>query len=57
MHVRADYLAIQPPRRLVYTQQFVDEREHLAPAPGAAVWPATLRTTVLFEEEAPTGRG
>jgi len=53
MHVRAEYLAIEPPRRLVYTQQFVDEREHLASAPGAAVWPATLRTTVLFEEEAP----
>lgn len=53
MHVRADYLAIEPPRRIVYTQQFVDEREHLAPAPGAPVWPATLRTTVLLAEEAP----
>ena len=53
MYVRAEYLAIEPPRRIVYTQQFVDEREHLAPAPGAAVWPATLRTTVLFAEEAP----
>ncbi len=53
VHVRAEYLAIEPPRRIVYTQQFVDEREHLAPAPDAAVWPATLRTTVLFAEEAP----
>jgi uncharacterized protein YndB with AHSA1/START domain len=53
MHVRAEYLAIEPPRRIIYTQQFVDEREQLAPAPGAAVWPATLRTTVLFAEEAP----
>jgi len=53
MHVRAEYLAIEPPRRIVYTQQFVDEREHLAPAPGAPVWPATLRTTVLLAEEAP----
>jgi uncharacterized protein YndB with AHSA1/START domain len=52
-HVRAEYLAIEPPRRIVYTQQFVDQREHPAPAPGAAVWPATLRTTVLFAEEAP----
>jgi uncharacterized protein YndB with AHSA1/START domain len=52
MHVRTEYLAIDPPRRIVYTQQFVDEREHLAPAPGAAVWPATLQTTVLFAEEA-----
>ncbi|MEO8255910.1 MAG: SRPBCC family protein [Acidobacteriota bacterium] len=53
MHVRAEYFAIEPPRRIVYTQQFVDEREHLAPAPGAAVWPGTLRTTVLFAAEAP----
>ena len=53
MHVRAEYLAIEPPRRIVYTQQFVDEREQLAPAPRAPVWPATLRTTVLLAEEAP----
>jgi uncharacterized protein YndB with AHSA1/START domain len=53
VHVRAEYLAIEPPRRIVYTQQFVDEQERLAPAPGAAVWPATLRTTVLLAEEAP----
>jgi uncharacterized protein YndB with AHSA1/START domain len=53
MHVRAEYLEIEPPRRIVYTQQFVDDREQPAPAPGAAVWPATLRTTVLFVEEAP----
>jgi uncharacterized protein YndB with AHSA1/START domain len=55
MHVRADYLAIEPLRRIVYTQQFVDEREQPAPAPGAPAWPATLRTTVLFAEEAPNG--
>lgn len=53
MHVRAEYLEIDPPRRIVYTQQFVDEREQLAPAPGADTWPATLLTTVLFAEEAP----
>ncbi len=53
MHVRAEYVALEPPRRIVYTQQFVDERERLAPAPGAETWPATLRTTVLLTEEAP----
>ncbi|MGE3520312.1 MAG: SRPBCC domain-containing protein [Vicinamibacterales bacterium] len=53
MHVRAEYLAIEPTRRIVYTQQFVDEREHLAAAPGAPVWPAMLRTTVLLVEEGP----
>lgn len=53
MHVRADYLELEPPGRVVYTQQFVDELERPAPAPGAAHWPARLRTTVLLTEEAP----
>lgn len=53
MHVRAEYLALEPPRRIVYAQQFVDEREQRAPAPGAETWPAMLRTTVLLTEEAP----
>ena len=53
MHVKAEYLAVDPPRRIVYTQQFVDEREQLAPAPGAQTWPAKLLNTVLFTEEAP----
>lgn len=53
MYGRAEYLAIEPPRRVVYTQQFVDEHERPATAPGAEVWPATLRTTVLLTEEAP----
>lgn len=53
MYVRAEYLAIEPPRRIVYTQQFVDETEQLARAPGAQAWPATLLNTVLLTEEAP----
>ncbi len=53
MHVRAEYLAIEPPRRIVYAQQFVDAHEQPAPAPGAERWPATLLTTVLLTEEAP----
>jgi uncharacterized protein YndB with AHSA1/START domain len=53
MHVRAEYIAIEPPHRIVYTQQFVDAQERLAPAPGASVWPATLLNTVLFAAEAP----
>jgi len=53
MHVRAEYLAIEAPHRIVYAQQFVDENEKLAPAPGADVWPATLQTTVLLTEEGP----
>lgn len=53
MRARADYLTIEPPRRIVYTQQFVDEHGRPAPAPGSPVWPPTLLTTVLLAEEAP----
>lgn len=53
MHVRAEYLTLEPPHRIVYAQQFVDEHEHPAPAPGAESWPETLLTTVLLTEEAP----
>ncbi len=53
MHVQAVYLAIEPPRRIVYTQQFTDAQGRPAPAPGAETWPATLLNTVLLTEEAP----
>jgi len=53
MRVRAEYLAIEPPRRIVYTQQFVDEQERPAPAPGAQTWPATLLNTVVLTVETP----
>jgi len=53
MRVRTEYLTLEPPRLIVYTQQFVDERELLAPAPGAESWPPALRTTVLLTEETP----
>ena len=53
MHVRAEYLAIEAPGRIVYAQRFVDAREQPAPAPGAEHWPPTLRTTVLLTAEAP----
>lgn len=53
MHVRADYLVLEAPRRIVYKQQFVDALENLAPAPGSPVWPPALLMTVLLSEEAP----
>lgn len=53
MHVRAEYLAIEPPTRIVYTQQFVDEHERPAPPPGSEAWPPTLLMTVRFAEEGP----
>ncbi len=53
LHVSAEYLAIVPPRRVEYTQQFVDAHEQRAAAPGVERWPELLLTTVLFTEEAP----
>lgn len=51
MYVRAEYLEIDAPRRLVYLQQFVDRNEQIAMPPGATVWPETLRTTVELVAE------
>jgi uncharacterized protein YndB with AHSA1/START domain len=53
MHVTASYLAIEPPRHMAYTQQFMDEHEQPAPAPGTESWPATLLNAVLFTAETP----
>lgn len=53
MHVRFDYLALEPAERIVYTQQFVDEAEQPTSALGLENWPARLQTTVLFSEETP----
>jgi uncharacterized protein YndB with AHSA1/START domain len=51
---RASYLELDPPHRLVYTQEFCDEAGNLSRHPMAPTWPATLRTTVTFTEEGPT---
>lgn len=53
VHVRTDYLAVEPPERLVFTQRFVDAEERRASPPGGDTWPETLRTTVLLTAEAP----
>ncbi len=51
MHVRTEYLEITPPKRIVYLQQFVDEREMPSAAPGAEQWPTTLRNEIELVEE------
>ncbi len=51
MHVRSDYLEVDPPRRIVYAQQFCDEHERPSRHPGAESFPATLLTTVTLAEE------
>lgn len=49
------YLVLEPPARIVYTQQFCDAQEHVRRPPFFADWPETMLTTVELAEEG-TGR-
>ena len=40
------------PTKLVYSQQFVDEKENISRHPGAPTWPESMLTTVMFTSEA-----
>jgi uncharacterized protein YndB with AHSA1/START domain len=51
MYGRAEYLKIEKPNSLVYTQQFCDENEKVSRHPMAATWPETMLTNVEFTEE------
>lgn len=51
MYGRAEYLKIEKPGRLVYTQQFCDEHENISRHPKAPTWPATMLTTVELTAE------
>jgi uncharacterized protein YndB with AHSA1/START domain len=51
MYGRAEYLEIDRPHRLVYTQQFCDEQGNISRHPKAPTWPETMLTTVVFAEE------
>lgn len=51
MFARAEYLEIVKPDRLIYTQQFCDEKENLSRHPMAPSWPETMLTTVTFVSE------
>jgi uncharacterized protein YndB with AHSA1/START domain len=53
MFGRAHYEEIRRPDRIVYTQQFCDEREKVARHPLAPVWPETMHTTVELHAEGP----
>jgi uncharacterized protein YndB with AHSA1/START domain len=50
---RTAYLEIRRPDRIVYTQQFCDEKENLSHHPLAPTWPQTMLTTVTLAEEGP----
>jgi uncharacterized protein YndB with AHSA1/START domain len=53
MYGRAEYLEIRKPDRIVYTQQFCDEKGNLSRHPFAPTWPATMLTTVTLSAEGP----
>lgn len=53
MHGRVSYLALERPDRIVYTQQFCDEKEEIVTAPFFKNWPRTMLTTVELTSEAP----
>jgi len=51
MYGRADYLKIEKPNRIVYTQQFCDKNEKISRHPMSPMWPETMLTTVALTEE------
>lgn len=53
MYGKAEYLEVQRPHRIVYTQIFCDENENITRHPMAPTWPATMLTTVTLTEEGP----
>lgn len=53
MYGRAEYLKIQKPGCLVYTQQFCDEHEKILRHPMAPTWPETMLTIVELTAEGP----
>lgn len=53
MFGRVQYLQVEKPHRLVYTQQFCDSDERPSRHPFAPTWPVSMQTTVEFTEEGP----
>ena len=53
MYGKAEYLEIEKPGRIVYTQQFCDENGSVARHPKSATWPETMLTVVQLTEEGP----
>lgn len=53
MYGRADYREITRPSRIVYTQQFCDEKGAISRHPMAPTWPETMLTTVTLAEDGP----
>ncbi len=54
MYGRAEYLKLERPNLLIYTQQFCDENEKVNRHPMSPTWPETMLTTIFLSEETPT---
>jgi uncharacterized protein YndB with AHSA1/START domain len=57
MHGLVKYLALEKPHRVIYTQQFCDEREQVIRPPFFAHWPLAMLTTITLASGARTARG
>lgn len=53
MYGRAEYLKVEKPNTIIYTQQFCDENENISRHPMAPIWPETMLTTVKLTAEGP----
>jgi uncharacterized protein YndB with AHSA1/START domain len=53
LYGRAEYLKIEKPSSLVYTQQFCDEMENISRHPMAPTWPETMLMAIELTEEGP----
>ncbi len=51
MYGKVHYLEMTKPNRIVYTQQFCDEKGNMARHPMAPTWPAFMLTVVSLESE------
>jgi uncharacterized protein YndB with AHSA1/START domain len=53
MYGLVKYLALERPSRIIYTQQFCDDKENITRPPFFKDWPETMLTTVEMDSEAP----
>jgi uncharacterized protein YndB with AHSA1/START domain len=53
MYGLVKYLALEKPSRIIYTQQFCDDRENITRPPFFKDWPETMLTTVELAAEGP----
>jgi uncharacterized protein YndB with AHSA1/START domain len=53
MYGKMHYHEMVAPNRIVYTQQFCDEKGNMARHPDEPTWPAMMLTVVTLESEGP----